>query len=55
MFGTISAIALIVGNVSTTMVLTEESRLAAEETREPVVEVRAAESPRTPSNNESAR
>lgn len=39
MLGALAAIALIVGGVSTTMVLTEDERLAAEETREPVVEV----------------
>jgi hypothetical protein len=39
MLGALAAIALIVGGVSTTMVLSEDERLAAEETREPVVEV----------------
>ena len=41
MLGVLASIALIVGGVSSTMVLTEEDRLAAEETREPVVEVQA--------------
>lgn len=43
MLGALAAIALIVGGVSTTMVLTEDQRLAAEETRDPVVEVQAIE------------
>ncbi len=41
MLGSLASIALIVGGISTTMVLDEEDRLAAEETREPVVELRA--------------
>jgi hypothetical protein len=43
MLGSLASIALIVGGISTTMVLNEEDRLAAEETREPVVEVRTVE------------
>ena len=34
MLGVLASIALIVGGVSTTMVLTEDNRLAAEETRD---------------------
>jgi hypothetical protein len=43
MLGALAAIALIVGGVSSTMVLTEDQRLAAEETRTPVVEIQAVE------------
>jgi hypothetical protein len=43
MLGALAAIAMIVGGVSSTMVLTEDQRLAAEETRSPVVEVQAVE------------
>jgi hypothetical protein len=43
MLGALAAIAMIVGGVSSTMVLTENQRLAAEETRTPVVEVQALE------------
>ncbi len=44
MLGALAAIALAVGSISATAVLTEEQRLAAEESREPVVEVQAIES-----------
>ena len=44
MLGALAAIALVVGGVSVTAVLSEDARLAAEETREPVVEVQAIES-----------
>lgn len=39
--GMLSAVALLVGGVQTTMVLSENDRLAAEEARAPVVEVQA--------------
>jgi hypothetical protein len=41
MLGALAAIALAVGSISATAVLTEDQRLAAEETREPVVEGQA--------------
>ena len=44
MLGALAAVALVVGGISTTAVLTEEDRLAAEETRAPIVEVQAIES-----------
>jgi len=44
MLGTLAAIALIVGGVSSTMVLTENQRLAAEEIHSPVVEVQTVKS-----------
>ena len=44
MLGALAAVALVVGSISTTAVLTEDQRLAAEENREPVVEVQAIES-----------
>ena len=44
MLGALAAVALVVGGISTTAVLTEEDRLAAEETREPIVEVQAVQS-----------
>ncbi len=44
MLSALAAIALVVGDVSVTAVLTEDARLAAEETRPPVVEVQAIES-----------
>ena len=43
MLGALAAIALVVGGISSTAVLTENERLAAEEAREPVVEVQAIE------------
>ena len=52
MLGVLASIALIVGGVSTTMVLTEDNRLAAEETREPVVEVQTIESVDTAAEKE---
>ena len=52
MLGVLASIALIVGGVSTTMVLTEENRLAVEETREPVVEVQTIESVDTAAEKE---
>jgi hypothetical protein len=39
MLGVLAAIALVVGGVSTTMVLSENGRLAAEENHSPVVSV----------------
>jgi hypothetical protein len=50
MLGALAAIALIVGGVSTTMVLTEDERLAAEETREPVVEVQTITTAEAPAD-----
>lgn len=47
MLGALAAIALVVGGVQTTMVLTEADRLAVEEDSTPVVEVQAIE----PTNN----
>jgi len=44
MLGALAAVALVVGSISTTAVLTEGQRLAAEETREPIVEVQVIES-----------
>jgi len=44
MLGALAAVALVVGSISTTAVLTEDQRLAAEETREPIVEVQVIES-----------
>jgi hypothetical protein len=41
MLGALAAIAMIVGGVSSTVALTEDQRLAAEETRGPVIEVQA--------------
>ena len=43
MLGALAAIALVVGSVSATAVLTEDQRLAAEESREAVVEVQTIE------------
>ena len=43
MLGALAAIALVVGGISTTTVLTEDQRLAAEETHGPIVEVQAVE------------
>jgi len=43
MLGVLASIALTVGGLSTAMVLTEEERLAAEESRQPVVEVQMVE------------
>lgn len=39
--GVLASVALLVGGVQTTMVLSENDRLAAEESRSPVVEVQA--------------
>jgi hypothetical protein len=43
MLGALAAIALAVGSVSATAVLTEDQRLAAEESNEAVVEVQSVE------------
>jgi hypothetical protein len=43
MLGALAAVALVVGGISATSVLTEDQRLAAEEVREPIVEVQAIE------------
>lgn len=43
MLGALAAIALAVGSVSATAVLTEDQRLTAEESSEAVVEVQAVE------------
>jgi hypothetical protein len=40
--GVLAAVALLVGGVQTTMVMSESERLAAEESKEPVVEIQAA-------------
>lgn len=45
MLGALAAVALVVGGISTTAVLTEENRLAAEETRVPIVDVQVIEVP----------
>jgi hypothetical protein len=37
--GVLASVALLIGGVQTTMVLSEQDRLAAEETKTPVVEV----------------
>jgi hypothetical protein len=39
--GVLAAVALLVGGVQTTMVMSEPERLAAEESKEPVVEVQS--------------
>lgn len=39
--GVLAAVALLVGGVQTTMVMSESDRLANEEVKEPVVEVQA--------------
>jgi hypothetical protein len=39
--GVLASVALLIGGVQTTMVMTENDRLAAEETKAPVVEVQA--------------
>lgn len=39
--GVLASVALLVGGVQTTMVLDESDRIAAEESRSPVVEVQA--------------
>jgi len=43
MLGALAAVALVVGSISATAVLTEEQRLAAEENRETIVEIQAVE------------
>jgi hypothetical protein len=40
--GVLAAVALLVGGVQTTMVMSESERLAAEESKEPVVEIQSA-------------
>ncbi len=52
MLGVLASIALIVGGVSSTMVLTEEDRLAAEESREPAVEVQTVQNTDSPFTDE---
>jgi hypothetical protein len=44
MLGALAAIALVVGGISTTAVLTDENRGAAEDTRHAVVEVQTIQS-----------
>jgi hypothetical protein len=39
--GILAAVAVLIGGVQTTMVMSESDRLAAEATKEPVVEVQA--------------
>lgn len=41
--GILAAVAVLVGGVQTTMVMSEEDRLAAEATKEPIVEVQAVQ------------
>ncbi len=41
--GILAAVAVLVGGVQTTMVMSENDRLAAEATKEPVVEVQAVQ------------
>lgn len=41
MLGALAAVALVVGSISTTAVLTEDQRLVAEENREPIVEAQS--------------
>lgn len=43
MLGAIAAVALVVGSLSATAVVTEDQRLSAEDTRAAVVEVQAVE------------
>jgi hypothetical protein len=44
MLGALAAIALVVGSISATAVVTEDQSRAADKSREPVVEVQAIES-----------
>ncbi|WP_167757061.1 hypothetical protein [Thiorhodococcus minor] len=41
--GILAAVAVLVGGVQTTMVMSEEDRLAAEAAKEPIVEVQAVQ------------
>ncbi|WP_167752462.1 hypothetical protein [Thiorhodococcus mannitoliphagus] len=41
--GILAAVAVLVGGVQTTMVMPEKDRLAAEATKEPIVEVQAVQ------------
>ena len=43
MLGALAAVALVVGSISATAVITEDQRLAAEDSREAVVEIQAVE------------
>jgi len=45
--GILAAVAVLIGGVQTTMVMSEENRLAAEATQEPVVEVQAVQADTT--------
>ncbi len=45
--GVLASVALLIGGVQTTMVLSEGDRLAAEETKTPVVEVQAIQADTT--------
>ncbi|WP_295402134.1 hypothetical protein [uncultured Thiocystis sp.] len=45
--GILAAVAVLLGGVQTTMVMSEDDRLAAEATKEPVVEVQAVQSDTT--------
>ena len=47
MLSVLASIALVVGGISATMVLTEENRLSAEEAREPIIEVQGVETVET--------
>ncbi len=45
--GILAAVAVLIGGVQTTMVMSESDRLAAEATKEPVVEVQAVQTDST--------
>ncbi|AFL73203.1 hypothetical protein [Thiocystis violascens] len=45
--GILAAVAVLIGGVQTTMVMSEDDRLAAEATKEPVVEVQAVKTDAT--------
>ena len=44
MLGALAAVALIIGGISTATILTDENRIAADESKEAVVEVQAVQS-----------
>ena len=50
--GILASVALLIGGVQTTMVLSEGDRLAAEETKTPVVEVQAIQTDATHQSGE---
>ncbi|MEA3274593.1 MAG: hypothetical protein U9Q81_04710 [Pseudomonadota bacterium] len=53
MLGVLASITLIVGGASSTMVLSENDRLAAEESREPLVEIQTIADADTPFTEEA--